>query len=84
MGFVMIELKDCPFCGGKADIFTQHIDHRTYFRIECVSCGCQTKMNGAEHLDLSDGLLKEDGLCCLNWIIKAWNRRTEETKNGQN
>lgn len=38
----MIKLKPCPFCGGKAELFTEY---EIFFKIQCVVCGCGT-LNG--------------------------------------
>lgn len=36
----MIELKPCPFCGGKARIF----EMRTMSWVKCANCGCETAL----------------------------------------
>lgn len=35
-----IELKPCPFCGGKADL-VQPGTHRHSCIVECLNCGCR-------------------------------------------
>lgn len=38
---VKIELKPCPFCGGKAEV-KQFANPKNWYCIECTNCGCRT------------------------------------------
>lgn len=64
----MKEIKRCPFCGERANIFISNNDNifipmeemkkENYHSVRCVSCFCGT------------GLYRD-----LNRAIEAWNRR---------
>lgn len=60
-----VELKACPFCGGKAQIMhTKNVDATKWF-VTCLVCGVETPRiarNAAE-------------------AYRAWNRRTDEQKH---
>lgn len=62
----MVELKPCPFCGGKAfiDHFMQPHDE---WRIRCMDCSARVGRYA--------GLNKKE-------VTEAWNRRHEEPKQG--
>lgn len=57
----MIELKPCPFCGGKARLFVSN-----GVRVLCPKCGATTRI-------LVDG--ERGGTSAVEDVIKAWNRR---------
>ena len=57
----MIELKYCPFCGGKARLFVSN-----GVRVLCPKCGATTRI-------LVDGDRVETN--AVENVIKAWNRR---------
>ena len=58
---IMIELKSCPFCGGKARLFVSN-----GVRVLCPKCGATTRI-------LVDGERVETN--AVENVIKAWNRR---------
>ena len=57
----MIELKPCPFCGGKARLFVSN-----GVRVLCPKCGATTRI-------LVDGERVETN--AVENVIKSWNRR---------
>lgn len=57
----MIELKPCPFCGGKARLFVSN-----GVRVLCPKCGATTRI-------LIDS--ERVGTNAVEDVIKAWNRR---------
>lgn len=63
-----VELKACPFCGGKAQIMhTKNIDATRWF-VTCLVCGVETPRiarNAAE-------------------AYRAWNRRTTDESKIEN
>ena len=58
------ELKNCPFCGGKADVvlYTIYGKVKSYF-VYCQRCGCQSR----------DYSTKQNAK-------KAWNRRANDER----
>lgn len=36
----MVELKPCPFCGGKAQIWEERVGNRTIFHVSCENENC--------------------------------------------
>lgn len=76
------ELKPCPFCGGKAEMF-EFRDSResltrpksaqglpTHIRLSCISCGlgCPTHVNFYMKRHVTES--KRD-------MVRAWNRRAK-------
>lgn len=57
----MIELKPCPFCGGKARLFVSN-----GVRVICHKCGATTRI-------LVDSERVETN--AVENVIKSWNRR---------
>lgn len=62
-----IDLKSCPFCGGKASLFANN-----GIRVLCQKCGASTRvlMDTMDVLGVVGNSTEE--------VIKAWNRRTEQ------
>jgi len=69
-----MELKPCPFCGGKAKIqlwwpAAQKANKKTIF-IMCKSCGCKTQtVYQVPYMAWDD---------CKRYAIEAWNRRAND------
>lgn len=61
-----IELKPCPFCGGKAVVFVND-----GVRVLCVKCNAQTR-------SLVDNVALIDSTSAVESVVAAWNRRTGE------
>lgn len=62
----MIELKPCPFCGGKAVVMANK-----GVKVICTKCWCQTYTG-------FDGDPEEcERFSSLDDVIKKWNRRQE-------
>lgn len=60
------DLKDCPFCGGKADYYGSTIDG---YGVQCDACGCCT----ATH---NRGLYAECESVNKPLAAKDWNKRS--------
>lgn len=43
-----MELKPCPFCGGKAELNVYPFDTRNEYQVECENCFCQTYVYDTE------------------------------------
>lgn len=79
----MIELKECPFCGGKAIFFTKRtitssINVGFYYSIKCQKCGLEYPEHGTVTL-----LLNEDGTVKFirdnrDELATRWNSRIEK------
>ena len=63
-----IELKTCPFCGGKAksEVYCQPMGIRAYVRIVCSKCGAR-----------STGIVESPRYCAEEKAAEIWNRRVE-------
>lgn len=63
----MIDLKPCPFCGHKADLFVND-----GVRVICAKCRASSKI-------LRD-VMNADGVsgCSVKSVIEAWNRRASD------
>lgn len=63
------DLKPCPFCGHKANLF---VSENGGILVLCVGCGASSKM-------LYDSITSTgvSGNATIN-VIKAWNRRTDD------
>lgn len=79
----MIELKSCPFCGGKANIVQESTGAdrefvKIRFGIECSECKTTFRRGrGVIEMTLKDGeiLTTKDE---RRWIAGMWNRRYNE------
>ena len=69
-----LELKPCPFCGGKAELRKGEISD--ILQISCTECKAQTEKT-AFNYPLPDGkvVTEDTAISCLVWI---WNRRVSE------
>ena len=70
----MIELKNCPFCGGDATIdFNENKKARIWFTfIKCKTCNAQGKSFViGEYEELSEAKVKDT----VTRAAEAWNRR---------
>lgn len=67
------EIKNCPFCGGKAhDSFSKNMRNgNEYIVIRCEICGGQTK----------PFYLGTDSDLAYRRVLSAWNRRFDECLN---
>lgn len=61
----MVELKSCPFCGGKARLYAN-----SGVRVICTKCYASTR-------SLKDEL--EFNSNAVETVIEAWNRRAENS-----
>lgn len=49
-----VDIKDCPFCGGKASIFTEKYDGETVYMVCCEECGICTAAYEYEQPAIND------------------------------
>lgn len=49
----MTELKPCPFCGGKAELFTEEDKYYKHM-VACVKCGARTPKEHIDAIAISD------------------------------
>lgn len=61
-----IELKPCPFCGGKAEILKMASFGKELFTVSCCTGGCMANISW---------------VVGKTTAIAAWNRRTESEDN---
>ena len=61
------DLKDCPFCGGRACIFVD-----SGVKVYCTSCGCETPT----YRDTKSASGEPFGNTVRS-VVEKWNRRTE-------
>lgn len=68
-------LKVCPFCGGKAGLYTDKIpDGYSKYFIRCVSeWGCSMRPQTPTRYD--SGMPKE---LCIQMVTNVWNKRAED------
>lgn len=59
------KLKPCPFCGGKASLYTLYDGNRTYYVIVCETAGCRASEDYAWSY-------QDDKMTA----VSAWNNRT--------
>ena len=81
---IAIELKPCPFCGGKArltDAYDRGDTCRSWFAI--IEHGCT--QNTARYLGASVRYKAggRDAAEAINNVIKAWNRRVNDEQSAQ-
>lgn len=81
---IHINIKPCPFCGGKADIRHGTVYMDIVYRVECLSCHAITARFFVDHpcLDTKNGGTDEktryteaEAICMA---VNAWNRRTDK------
>lgn len=49
-----MELKTCPFCGGKASVCEAEADGETLFMVACEGCGVSTAGSDNEAVVVAD------------------------------
>lgn len=77
----MIYLKDCPFCGGKADISIEDNGERyNLFGVYCKSCGCRRATLASESVSEGQKKTVYDVLEIINKAVDLWNNRVVEEK----
>lgn len=65
-----IEIKKCPFCGGKAEInFKEDYSTHRFYWVECCKCDARTS-------DFEDAPGKEEA-------VSSWNRRAPSTEEAR-
>lgn len=78
----MLEIKRCPFCGGKAEFLTKsntssHTDVGFEFVIRCAECKIESSRTCRVHFHLNnDGEIKPT-TDQRNKAIDFWNKRAE-------
>lgn len=65
-----LELKPCPFCGGKASLF---LSERGGVRVLCVECGASPEII-CDKIALSTRVSSD----AVMRVIEAWNRRVND------
>ena len=72
----MNELKECPFCGGKAWINSSWANKKKYYMVyaKCNICGSQGKIFVSK--ENPEETNWENEACCS--AVEAWNMRTEK------
>jgi Zn ribbon nucleic-acid-binding protein len=60
-----MNIKNCPCCGGEADIFEENFGNVVW--VQCTECGLQTSRYNKE--DIVSGLDGEQ------WALFRWNER---------
>ena len=75
------ELKPCPFCGGKARLYTTE-SRQSYRRavVKCQQCRCEIRAEGGGFHDFGEGKTEMEKRALSNEAAKAnaiaaWNRR---------
>jgi Lar family restriction alleviation protein len=70
------ELKNCPFCGGKAMLITNHISKYPYSYVICTKCEVTTKRHivNNEFFEISRDEAAERS---KQEATDTWNRRAE-------
>lgn len=81
----MVELKPCPFCGGKARMKqdkSEGIQYRgrfsVWFHVECEGCGARTKTCYAALPFEDEGENARPAAGGIMEAVECWNERTEE------
>lgn len=75
------KLRECPFCGGKADLYILDADNtslvilgaRKSARIKCCNCFCDISLTNHNYEDI----VEIDQI--ISDAIEAWNTRAERT-----
>lgn len=49
-----VDIKDCPFCGGKASIFKDKYEGEIIYTVSCEECGISTAAYEHEQSALND------------------------------
>jgi Lar family restriction alleviation protein len=70
-------LKPCPFCGGEAQMITNHVSTRLYSLIVCKQCETATKRYGVDH-EFFEISKEEAAEKAKREAITAWNKRVTE------
>lgn len=63
MDDLIVNLKNCPFCGGKAVIFVNN-----GISVQCTRCGCKTP-------SYTDGIVYGNSGGSLRRVVEKWNNR---------
>jgi Lar family restriction alleviation protein len=66
----MDELKSCPFCGEKNEIYVCKMNHLNTFMVQCQNCGSMGPKIPTDAFGLA---LPEDG---ESESIRRWNNRS--------
>ena len=77
------ELKPCPFCGGRARMYTT--EARASYRrgvVRCTECGAEVRAEGGGFCDFGKDKTEEEKRAlslkaAKENVTAAWNRRTQ-------
>lgn len=84
----MLELKPCPFCGGRAKFinkgnFSSNFSSGFYYSIKCVECDIELSQTEEMNFHLGDNgepVMTEASKYNRERLIAIWNRRTNNAK----
>lgn len=79
----MYEIKECPFCGGKAELKSDSIGYGQW--IECAECGCRTKEHNLYYALRDRAIESARDLyeCFHEYIVEETKKTAVESWNGR-